>query len=261
MTKQKSWLKILWISNIIAFIAVVIVNYLATSLPIGWFSTWELSDLYPNLFVPVGMTFSIWGLIYLGILWFVIWQIVDLFKKKGSEITKKMWIRFLLSCVANIGRIFAWHYRLVWLSVLIMLFFLVVLIVISYKIKIWKKLWTLWDKYLVQVPFSIYLWWISVATIANMATWLVNMWRSGRWISDVRRTMIVIAVATILALFSLFKKNNIVYALVVVRAFIGIILKRLGAEVVYSEIVWLLGACITIISFGIGKVFEKRWKN
>lgn len=73
--------------------------------------------------------------------------------------------------------------------------------------------------------------------------------------------MIVIAVATILALFSLFKKNNIVYALVVVRAFIGIILKRLGAEVVYSEIVWLLGACITIISFGIGKVFEKRWKN
>ena len=261
MTKQKSWLKILWISNIVAFIAVVIINYLATSIPIGWMSTGELSDLYPNLFVPVGMTFSIWGLIYLWLLWFVIWQIVDLFKKKSFEITKKIWIWFLLSCVANIGWIFAWHYKLVGLSVLIMLFFLVVLIVISYKIKIWKKLWDLWDKYLVQVPFSLYLWWICVATIANMSTWLVNIGRSGLWISDVYWTMIVIVVATILALFSLFKKNNIIFALVIIRAFIGIILKRLWAEVVYSEIIWLLWICIAIISLGIGKVFEKWKKN
>jgi hypothetical protein len=253
--------KLLAISNIVAFVAVIIVNYLATSLPIGWMSTGALSDLYPNLFVPVGMTFSIWGLIYLWLLWFVVWQIVDLFKKKGSEITKKIGVWFLLSCIANIGRIFAWHYRLVWLSVLVMLFFLVVLIVISYKIKIWKKLWTLWDKYLVQIPFSLYLWWISVATIANIATWLVNMWRSGRWISDIHWTMIVIAVATVLALLSLFRKNNIIYALVIVRAFIGIILKRLWAEVVYSEIIWLLWSCIVIVAFVIGKVFDKRKKK
>ena len=260
---QKKWLLVfLAIANILWFIAVLIVNYLATSLPIGWMTTGELSDLYPNLFTPAGLTFSIWGLIYFALTGFVIWQILDLYKKKSMEITKKIWIWFLLSCLANIWWIFAWQYKLVALSVVIMLLFLIILIVISNKIWIWKKLWTLLDKLFIQIPFSLYLWWLSVATIANISAWLVNIWWSNFGMSDVFWTIIVIIVATLLALISLYKKYNIVFALVVVRAFIGIIIKRVSVDPIYAQsIIWVLWICIAVISLSIWLVFDKWRKN
>ncbi len=260
--KKTWWLELLAIANILWFVAVIIINYLATSLPIWWMSTGDLSDLYPNLFTPAGLTFSIWGLIYLALAWFVIRQIVDLYKKQSVWITKKIWVWFLLSCVTNIWWIFAWHYRLVWLSVIVMLLFLLVLIVISNKIQIWKKIWTWWDKLLVQIPFSLYLWWISVATIANMSTWLVSMWWNMRWMSDIFWTIVVIIVAALLALISLYKKYNIIFALVVVWAFIGIIIKRVSVDPVYaSSIIWTLGVCIALISAGIWWRLDKWIKN
>lgn len=85
-----NWIKVLAIGNILAFIAVLIINYLAVSMPIGGMTTGALSDLYPNLFTPAGLTFSIRGLIYIMVLSFVVWQIVDLFKKQTKGITKKI---------------------------------------------------------------------------------------------------------------------------------------------------------------------------
>ncbi len=261
-SSKKSWLDFLAIANILWFIAVIVVNYLATSLPIWWMTTGELSDLYPNLFTPAGLTFSIWGLIYLALTGFVIRQIIDLYKKQSVWITKKIWIWFLLSCATNIWWIFAWHYKVVWLSVVIMILFLIILIVISNKAGMWKKLWNRWDKLLVQVPFSLYLGWISVATIANMSTWLVNMWWNMWWMSDVFWTIVVIVVAALLALISLYKKYNIIFALVVIRAFIGIIIKRVSVDPVYaSSIIWTLGVCIAVISAGIWCRLDKWIKN
>lgn len=253
--------KFLIIANIVAFIAVIVVNYLATSLPIWGLSTGQLSDLYPNLFTPTWLTFSIWGVIYLALLGFVIWQAIGFFKNKGSKITKKIWIWFLLSCLTNIGRIFAWHNQKLLLSVIIMILFLIILIVINNKIEIWKKIWNVWDKYLVQVPFSLYLGWISVATIANISAWLVNIWWSGFWVSPVSWTIIVILVAMILSLLALYKNKNIVFALVVIWAFLWIILKRLWAEIIYTQIIWVLWIAITIISAGIWYKFEDWKKN
>lgn len=258
---KNSWLKFLAISNVIAFVAVIVVNYLAVNLPIWGLTTGQLADLYPNLFTPAGFTFSIRWLIYLALIGFVVWQMVDLFKKKSLWITKKVDIRFLLSCVANISWIFAWHNQKVFLSVLVMLAFLVILIVIADKVWLGKKLWTWSDKLLVQVPFSLYLGWISVATIANISTWLVNIQRSMRGLSPVLWTMIVIVVASILALIALWKKYNIIFALVVIWAFVWIIFKTLWAEVVYAQIVWLLWICIAVISMGIWLKLDKWLKN
>lgn len=261
-SQKKSWLVVLGIVNILAFVAVIVINYLATSLPIWWNTTGALSDLYPNLFTPAGITFSIWGLIYLSLLWFVIWQIVDLYKKQSKSIIQKIWIWFILSCAANIAWIFSWHYKQVLLSVVVMLIFLIVLIVIANKVWIGKKLWTWWDKLLVQIPFSLYLWWISVATIANISAWLVNTWWTMRWMTDIFWTIVVIIVAALLALISLYKKYNIIFALVVIWAFIGIIIKRVSVDPVYaSSIIWTLGVCIAVISAGIGMKFEQRKKN
>jgi len=260
-SKTNFWLKVLGIANIVAFLGVIAINYLAVQLPIGGMTTGALSDLYPNLFTPAGVTFSIRWLIYLSLLDFVIRQIVDLFKKNSLWITKSVGIRFLLSCAANIGRIFARHFQQVFLSVLIMLAFLVILIVLASKVQLGKKLWTWKEKLFVQVPFSLYLWWISVATIANAAARLVHIQRGMLGISPIFRTILVIVVATLLALLALYKKYNIVFALVVVRAFIGIIIKTLWAEVIYSQIIRTLGACIAMITAAIGWRREKRMKN
>lgn len=262
LSEKKSWLTFLSIANIIAFAAVLVINYLATSLPIGGNTTWALSDLYPNLFTPAGLTFSIWGLIYLSLLWFVIWQIVDLHKKISHNITKKIWIWFLISCLINISRIFAWHYKFVFLSVIIMLLFLITLIIIDNRVESWKKLWKWMDKLLVQIPFSLYLWRISVATIANISAFLVNIGWNWSGIFDVFLTKIVIIVATILALLSLYKKGNIIFALVVIRAFLWIIIKRVDVDPVYaSSIIWTLWICISVISTGIWLKFNQRKKN
>lgn len=258
--QKKSRLWILAIANIVGFIVVLIVNYLAVSIPLGGMTTGQLSDLYPNLFVPAALTFSIRGLIYLLLLGFVIWQALDFSKKQSSGITKKVGIRFLLSCIANVWRMFAWQYQYVILSVLVIIFFLITLIVLAQRVEVGKKIGNLGDKYLVQVPFSIYLGRLSVATIANVTAVLVHFGWSMFGMTDIFRTIAVIIVATILALLSLKKNYNIMFALVVIRAFIGIIIKRVQVDPVYaSSIIWTLGVCISVIAAGIGMKFED-WK-
>lgn len=103
-------------------------------------TTGALSDLYPNLFTPAGLTFSIWGLIYLMLLAFVVWQLLDYYKKKSKHITQKIGVWFLLSCLANMGRMFARQYQYVVLSVGIMLAFLVILMVIAHQVQLGKRL-------------------------------------------------------------------------------------------------------------------------
>ena len=260
--KKPSWLAGLAIANIIGFVVVLVVNYLAVSIPLGGMTTWQLSDLYPNLFVPAALTFSIRWLIYLLFLGFVVRQIVDVYKKQSTGITKKIWIWFLLSCVANIGRMFAWQYQYVILSVIIIVFFLITLIVAGNKIQLGKKLGSIGDKWLVQVPFSIYLWRLSVATIANVTAVLVHFGWNMFGLSDIFRTILVIIVATLLALLSLKKAYNIMFALVVIRAFIGIIIKRVSVDPIYaSSIIWTLGICIAVLTAGIGAKFEQRKNN
>lgn len=136
---------------------------------------------------------------------------------------------------------FAWQYQYVIISVLVIIFFLITLIVLAKKIDVGKKIGSVGDKYLVQVPFSIYLGRLSVATIANVTAVLVHFGWNMRGMTDVFWTICVIIVATLLALLSLKKTYNIMFALVVVRAFIGIIIKRIDVDPVYAKnIIWTL---------------------
>ena len=104
------------VANLVAFIGVVVVNALAVTLPLNGRSTGELSDAYPNLFVPAGLTFSIWGVIYLLLGIYAVYQLV----KHKPYVDRIGWL-FVLSSVANMAWIFAWHYELVLLSFAVML--------------------------------------------------------------------------------------------------------------------------------------------
>src|SRR4030042_6141001 len=163
--------------NFIGFLAVVLVNTLAVILPINNRTTQELSDKYPNLFVPAGITFSIWGVIYILLILFIIYQFVVAFRKSSDErgIFEKIGILFFLSCGFNVAWILAWHYKLVWLSLIIMVLLLLSLIFIYIRLGTGRIGIKNYEKGFVNIPFSIYLGWITLATITNVTAFLVNI--------------------------------------------------------------------------------------
>ncbi len=174
---KKITLKGLSILNLLGFFGIVLINYLAVTLPLNNKTTGALSDQYPNLFVPIGLTFSIWGIIYLLLAIFIVYQLVYAFKKdtQNSSFLEKIDFLFFLSCLANFSWIFAWHFERVFLSFLIMLILLLSLIAIYQRLNIGRSAALKSEKYLVHLPFSVYLGWITIATIANTTALLVNL--------------------------------------------------------------------------------------
>ncbi|MFC2159425.1 hypothetical protein ACFLQS_01765 [Actinomycetota bacterium] len=216
--------------NLIAFIATVIVNALSTTLPINNKTQNELSDQYPNLFVPSGLTFSIWGIIYILLGIYVIYQIVISFRENrdGRGFIEKIGILFIISSVLNIGWIFAWHYEIVWLSIIIMILLLASLIAIYMRLNIGKSSTDIFEKSFVHILFSVYMGWITIATIANATATLVNYGWNGFGLSEQFWAVLVISVGIIIALAVLFSRNDIFYSLVVDWSILGILLKRLS---------------------------------
>lgn len=222
-------LRSLQIFNLVGFVLVIVLNTLANTLPLNGVTTGQLSDRYPNLFVPAGFTFSIWGVIYLLLLIFLIYHIRNWWSKHRLDMSfvERIGPWFFISCLANASWIIAWHYLQPELALLIMLLILGSLIIIYLRLGIGDlpkgSATSFWA---VQVPFSVYLGWITVATIANTTTVLVDWgWRGGP-IAEATWVIIMIAVAAIIGLIVLLKRKDIAYVLVLTWAFFGIYSKR-----------------------------------
>ncbi|HKK82988.1 MAG TPA: hypothetical protein VJ958_02040 [Atribacterota bacterium] len=226
---QKSSLQVI---NILAFLAVLVVNGLANALPIGGNTTGDISAFYPNLFVPAGLTFSIWGVIYLALGIFVIYQARDLFSKQKIEMPylQEIGWYFLVSCLANISWIFTWHYGQALLSLLAMLVLLFSLIMIYIKMDIAGKPVDSAVRYYVHLPFSLYLGWITVATIANITAVLVRVDWNGWGLSPIFWTVLVIMAGTVIGLINIVQRGDIAYGAVIIWAYLGIIIKRYSVD-------------------------------
>lgn len=220
-------IKLLSFANLIGFIATFIINWLAISLPINGKTTGELSDMYPNLFVPAGITFSIWSVIYLLLLIFVIWQLVEVWRNsENAKLTEAVGLWFLVSSAANCSWILAWHYELPALSLLIMVILLFSLIKIYVIIRQEINTLTRISEYLVYPAFSIYFGWITVATIANVTAVLVHVGYNGAPFTEQIWTVIMICIATGMGIYFLIFHGNFYYTLVIFWALYGIYLKR-----------------------------------
>ena len=211
--------------SLILFSLVIYTNYLANALPIGGVTTGEVSDLLDNLFTPTGFTFSIWGIIYLSLFIFLI----SLFRI--SEDLKlfvgKVLVLFNINCLLNISWIFAWHYMIFHLSLVIMLGLLYNLILISRVIKAHHK--ELKSSYLYNITsfsFNIYFGWITVATVANFTGLLISLDWGGFGISHDVWTGLIIFIATIIASITFVKNKAIWYLLPIIWAFYGIYFKH-----------------------------------
>lgn len=239
--------------NILGFIAVVIVNTLAVTLPINNKTTGALSDRYPNLFVPAGLTFSIWGLIYLLLAIFVVYSLVSALKAGAKNaFISSIGIWFFLSCLANTGWIFAWHYEVLPLSMALMLLLLACLLAIYLRLSIGKSAAAKTEKYLVHLPFSVYLGWITIATIANATALLVAAGWDTFGLGDQFWAVSVILVGIAIALAVLFRRRDVFYGLVVDWALLGILIKRLSADATpYYGVIAAAIAGLVLVSLSI----------
>lgn len=201
---------------VVAFAVMVAVNGVAGATTwLGGAQTGEVSDALPSTFTPAGYAFSTWSLIYLLLLGFVIAQFRD---RDGLERLRRL---FVASCVLNVAWLLAWQYRVLWLSVLVMLALLAVL----------ALCWTLArsiaaagaDQLWLRIPFSVYFGWISVATLANITAWLVASFEG--WFRSVEFGWTCVALAIGLAAASLvvLRTGDRAYLAVIIWAFVAII--------------------------------------
>ncbi len=201
--------------NILFFAAMIVMNYLANALPLNGKTTGELSDAYPNLFVPAGVTLSIWGIIYILL---IIFCVVQFTTSQQAVVSRIGWL-FGLTCLFNALWIVAWHYGRLPLSLILMLGLLVSLI--------WINIFIRELPYgFFKAAFGVYLGWICIATIANITALLVNHGWGGFGISEETWTIVMIIVGALLVSITIWRLDNPFIGLSVVWAFVGIMIKR-----------------------------------
>jgi hypothetical protein len=248
--------------NLVGFILTIILNGMANGLPINGKTTGELSDLYPNLFVPAGITFAIWGLIYLLLLVFIVYQLVEAFRKVGNtKFIEAIGPWFIVSSVANASWILAWHYVMPVLSLIIMI------ILLASLLKIYLALESIIQEipgskqYFIYPVFSIYLAWISVATIANTTTVLVHLgWRGGIF-GEPSWAILMILVAIGFGIYFLIFRRNMYYPMVIIWALYGIYLKRSTASIVESGIILTAQIGLVLLVVSMSYLFFNKFLN
>jgi len=201
--------------NILLFAGMLVMNYLANALPLNNKNTGELSDSFPNLFVPAGLTFSIWGVIYLLLIFYCVIQ----FTGPNKDVTSDISLLFAITCILNAVWIVFWHYGKLPLSLLVMLGLLTTLILINISI---RQL----PFGIIKAAFGIYLGWICIATIANVTALLVNSGWNAFNVPQVTWTIIMIAVGALLIGLTVYRLKNPFIGLAVIWAFMGIAIKR-----------------------------------
>ncbi len=228
---------------VIATLATIVVNGLASSLPLNGLTTGEISDQFAVYFVPAGYVFSIWGVIYLGLLAYTVYQALP----AQREQTKLRRIGYLYAGagLANTAWLFLWHYQLFALTVPVMLVLLGLLIAIYLRLEIGRQTVTAGRRWLVNVPFSIYLGWITVATIANVAT-LLEYWEWNGWgiYPEYWAAIMLVAGAAIAGAVSL-TRGDIAYVAVIVWAFAGIAVKHADTAIVATT-AWVAAAAVAL---------------
>jgi len=215
------------IANLLTVIIALTVNILASTLPLNGQNTGEISDRFQVYFVPAGYVFSIWGIIYLGWIAFVIYQFRS--SQKESPRFRKLGYLFAISNIANAVWLFCWHYNQFGLSVLVMLTLLGLLIASYLRLNVNGLSVSRAERWSVDIPFSIYLGWITVATVANVTDWLYLVEWNGFGIAAQAWAVIMIAVASVLGLLMVLTRKDAAYLFVLVWSFVGIALKQTPA--------------------------------
>jgi hypothetical protein len=216
--------------NLLAAIVTIAFNGLANALPLNGQSTGEISDRFQAYFVPAGYVFSIWGLIYIGWLAFAIYQLLP--AQRDNPRLQRIGYLFAVSGAANMAWLFLWHYEYFVLTVAAMLILLLLLIAIYVRLRIGQIQVAPLERWCVDIPFSVYLGWITVATIANVTAVLNYLQWDGWGLSPETWTVIMLIAGFCIASAVSLTRGDVAYMLVIVWAFVGIAVKHADVPVV-----------------------------
>jgi hypothetical protein len=231
------------VSVLLALLATVAVNALANTLPLGGRTTGEISDSFAILFVPAGYVFSIWGVIYAGLLGYAIYQALP--SQRGNLRLARSGYLFVLSSLANVAWLFAWHFGYTPLSLLVMLVLLSLLITIYLRLEIGRRQVSRAESLLVRLPFSLYLGWITVATVANASAALYSLGWDGLGLTPQTWALIMLFVAAAIGGIVSLTRRDLAFNLVLVWAFTGIAVKQQGVPAVATGA--LLAAMLVVV--------------
>lgn len=241
------------IANAFSVVLALTVNILASTLPLNGQNTGEISDRFDVYFVPAGYVFAIWGIIYIGWIAFAVYQFLP--AQKENPRLQNLGYLFALSGVFNAAWLFCWHYNQFGLSVIVMLALLATLIGSYLKLDVGRAPASAVERLCVDLPFSVYLGWISVATIANVTSYLDFINWNGFGIPALTWAVIMIAVASLLGLLMALTRRDSGYLFVLVWSFVGIAISQAEFAPVANS-AWLAAA----LAFGLAiySIIQRR---
>jgi len=242
------------IFNAAAFLFHLAVSFLIQFKVFSQVTVGEISDKYPSLFTPAALTFRIWWIIYLSLCAFSIYHLSMAYRRPASHganrDVQKAGYFFVHNNLAAGAWLIAWIHEYLLLSVVLIFIQLITLILLHNRLCIHDATRPMMSKICTQFPISIYFAWITIATIANLSTYLTAInWN--RWeISPVNWTITLIAISMIITIWVMNRRLNVFYGLVVIWAIYGIVLTTIEAPELEPVLYTAYGA-IMLIAFHI----------
>ncbi|TLP76958.1 tryptophan-rich sensory protein [Maribacter sp. ACAM166] len=252
--------KKLSVLNLASVILVIVVNYISQVFSFNNTTIGEISARYVNLFTPASYAFAIWGIIFLALLAYGIFQIRRaFFSKKESLFIKHTGYWFILANVLNCCWVFAFVYDYTGLSVLIMfgILFSLIKVILNTNMERWDAPIT--TIAFVWWPICLYSGWISVATIANISAYLSKLDWNGGIFSEVAWTIIMIIVAVALNLLMIWKRNMREFTAVGIWALFAIYSRHQDAYITIAFTA--LTGCIILFIAIIAHAYKNRQTN
>lgn len=229
------------IVNLLAFITMLVVNVLSNSGALGGSTTGEVSSEFQNLITPAGWTFSIWGVIYVLLMIFIL---ASFFNDSAKSITHTLGHWFWISCLFNIMWLFTWHSKLIWISMIMMLGLFVSLVMMTVKLTGTFNLFS--------ASFSVYLGWISVAMLANLTVMFVSLGMDGMGSTSQLWTSVILPLAALIIATVVFFKIDWIFGITTIFAYAGIIFRQVSASGLGAKYpATLTAAVVGIIIIGI----------
>jgi len=231
------------ISVIVTVLATIVINVLANVLPINGLNTGAISDAFHVYFVPAGYVFSIWGIIYIGLIAYTVFQALPSQKENPRLQATGWWV--VLGGLANSAWIFLWHFEQFVGTLGAMLILLATLIAIYLRMGINQFKVSTGETWAVRVPFSIYLGWITVATIANFTDVLDYIGWNQFGISAAVWMVIILAAVVVISGLMNFLRRDVAFAVVLLWALAGIAVK-FPAEGIVTLATWVTFGLVAI---------------
>lgn len=232
--RLRQWLTLLLV------LATIVINGLANALPFNNLTTAEISDRFQVYFVPAGYVFAIWGLIYLGLIAFAVFQALP--AQRENPCLRAIFPWFVLTSLANITWLFLWHFEQFVLTLPVMLTLLLSLIAIYLRLGVGRTAVSAAERWLAHAPFSLYLGWISVATIANATDVLYYLGWNGGGLAPEVWAVILLGITVVLGALMAWLRRDVIYLLVLVWALAGIAVKQSATPLVAGTAAVTAGA-------------------